>query len=70
MSLVEGIRRQPPIGMGYQYAMPKHITDLRNEAIKRYNDIEVEQKVNYSGYFSKSVFKVKQGSDQIQRAIS
>ena len=68
---MEGVRRPPPTGVGYQYTTPKHIADLRTQAIKRYNDIEVEQlPLSYSGYFSKAVFKIKQGRDQIQRAIN
>ena len=71
MSSLEGIRAPPAAGAGYQFATPRHIAELRNEAIKRYNDIGFEQlPLSYSGYFSKAVFKIKQGRDQIQRAIN
>ena len=70
MSNCEGIRNPPPMGVGYAYAMPRHIADLRGEAVKRHNDIEVKQKVNYSGFFSKRVFHIKQGTKQIERALN
>ena len=55
---------------GYQYAMPRHIAELRNKAIRRYNSIKVEKMpLSYSGFFSKSVFKITQDPDQIKRAL-
>ena len=71
MSSLEGIRRPPPMGAVYEYSTLRHIAELRNEAIKRYNSIKVEQMpLSYSGYFSKNVFKIQQGLEQIQRAIN
>ena len=70
MSNLEGIRNPPPMGVGYAYAMPRHIANLRDEAVKRHNDIEVKKKVNYPGFFSMSVFHIKQGTKQIERALS
>ena len=70
MSSMEGIRGPPPMGAGYQYAMPRHIAELRNEAIRRYNSIKVEKMpISFSGFFSKSVFKITQDPDQIMRPL-
>ena len=70
MSNFEGLRRPPPMGVGYAYAMPRHIANLRDEAVWRHNEVEVKEKVNYTGFFSKSVFYIKQGPKQIERALS
>ena len=70
MSSREGIRMPPPMGPSYLNAMPRHMAELRNEAIRRYNSIKVEKMpLSYSGFFSKSVFKVTQDPDQIKRAL-
>ena len=67
LSVMEGARLPPLMGPSYLNAMPRQIAELRNEAIRRYNGIKVEKMpLSYSGYFSKSVFKITQDSDQIK----
>ena len=59
------------MGASYEYSAPRHIVELRSEAKKRYNSIKVQQMpLSYSGFFSKSVFRIQKGAEQIQRATS
>ena len=59
-----------PMGPSYLNAMPRQIAELRNEAIRRYNSIKVvKMPLQYSGFCSKSVFKITQDKEQIKRAI-
>ena len=62
--------RPPPMGYGHVYAVPGHIVTLRGEAIRRNQAVEVKEKVNYTGRFSKSVYTIKQGPTQNERALS
>ena len=39
MSNWEGFRRLPPMGVGHVFPMPRHIANLRNEAVKRHNEV-------------------------------
>ena len=58
------------MGAGYQHATPRHIAELRNEAIRRYNSIKVEKMpISYAGFFSKSVFRITQDPEKIKRAL-
>ena len=69
MSNLEGFRRPPPIGVGHADTMPRHIANLNDEAMRRHNEVEVKENVNDMGFFSKSVFHIKQGPKQIERAL-
>ena len=46
--------RPPPMGVGYAYAVPGHIGNLRGEAVRRRQAVDVKEKVNYTGGCSKS----------------
>ena len=62
--------RPLPMGYGHVYATPSHIRNLRGEALRRKQAFEVKKKVNYTGGFSKSVYSIKQGPAQIERALN
>ena len=69
-AVMEGAMLPSPIGPSYLNAMPRQIAELRNEAIRRYNSIKVvKMPLQYSGFCSKSVFKITQDKEQIKRAI-
>ena len=70
LAVMEGAMLPSPMGPSYLNAVPRQIAELRNEAIRRYNSIKVvKMPLSYSGFCSKSVFKITQDKEQIKRAI-
>ena len=62
----------PPLSQpSYLSNLPQRIVEHRNEAIRRHNGVKVvKMPLSYSGFCTKSVFKITQDKEQIQRAIS
>ena len=63
---MEGIIRPQAMGCGYANAIPRHIGDLRSEALRRREEIDVNEKVYFTRGFSKSVYMIKQRLKQIE----
>ena len=70
LAVMEGTMNLPQMGLGYLNAVPRQIAQLRNEAIKCYNSIKVQKMpLSYSGFLSKTVYKITQDSEQLKRAV-
>ena len=61
--------RPPQMGYGYAYVVPGHIGDLRSEAFRRNEAIDIKENLNFTGGYRKYVYTIKQGPEQIERAL-
>ena len=63
---MEGIVGPPQLGYGYSYAVLGHIGALRNKALRCKEVIDVKENLNFTVGYSKSVYTIKQGAEQIK----